>query len=69
VATVCSIVWASAPVYVPITDTTGGVISGYWVTGRFRIDKTPTNTIIMEITIEVTGLLMNTSEIMIFLKY
>src|SRR5579862_9568840 len=47
VGTVCSTVWASAPVNCPFTWTIGGVISGYWSTGKFKIQIVPaiTNTI------------------------
>src|SRR5690606_27443066 len=65
VATDCSTVIASAPVKLPVTETTGGAISGYCVTGKFIRARTPTNKIIKEITIEVTGRLIKTSDIMI----
>jgi hypothetical protein len=50
-------------VKVPVTCTCGGVISGYWLTGRFVIAMVPINTITIEITIAVTGLLINVSAI------
>src|SRR6201996_3473610 len=55
VATVCSTVWASAPVNWPLTCTTGGVISGYWSIGKSKILTVPVITSTMEITIAVTG--------------
>src|ERR1700678_3269218 len=36
-ATVCSTVCASAPVYCPDMDTVGGGILGYWSTARLKI--------------------------------
>src|SRR5690606_27673758 len=42
---------------------------GYWLIGRVVIEITPINVIKIEITMEVTGLLMNTSEIMLMLSY
>src|ERR1700761_3848339 len=56
VATVCSTVWASAPVNWPVTCTTGGVISGYWSIGKTNMLTTPVITNTMDITIAVTGL-------------
>src|SRR5580704_13788044 len=58
IATVCSTVSASAPVYWPVTDTAGGEILGYWSTARLLMHRTPEIIITMEITIAVTGLLM-----------
>src|SRR6201996_5001658 len=58
VATVCSTVWASAPVNWPLTCTIGGVISGYWSMGRTAIEIAPVSTSTMDITIAVTGLLI-----------
>src|SRR6202012_2022062 len=55
VATVCSTVWASAPMNCPFTCTTGGVISGYWSIGNSKILTVPVITSTMEITIAVTG--------------
>src|SRR6478735_12797942 len=66
VVTVCSTVCASAPVKLPVICTVGGVISGYWLMGRFMIDNTPNNTITIEITIAVTGRLINKFAIIIF---
>src|SRR5476651_1166141 len=56
VATVCSTVWASAPVNWPFTCTTGGVISGYWSIGKTSILTIPVITNTIDITIAVTGL-------------
>src|ERR1700754_1849485 len=58
-ATVCSTVSASAPVYDPVMDTEGGEIFGYWSTARFRMHTAPDITSTIEITIAVTGLFMN----------
>src|ERR1700744_511720 len=55
VATVCSTVWASAPINCPFTCTTGGVISGYWSIGSSKIQTVPVITSTIEITIAVTG--------------
>jgi hypothetical protein len=38
-------------------------MSGYYVIGRFKIAKTPTITMTIEITIAVTGRFINTSDI------
>jgi len=46
----------------------GGEILGYWLMGNVEIEMIPINVIKMEMTMEVTGLLMNTSEIMLFLS-
>jgi hypothetical protein len=64
VVVVCSTVSASAPVKLPVILTVGGVISGYWATGRVAIAITPTNTMTIEITIAVTGRLIKVSAIM-----
>src|ERR1700742_2322346 len=58
VATVCSTVWASAPVNWPFTCTTGGVISGYWSTGKLRMQIVPVIANTIDITMAVTGLLI-----------
>ena len=39
--------------------TTGGEISGYWAMGRLLNEIRPTNIKTIDITIAVTGLLMN----------
>src|SRR6202012_488886 len=59
VATVCSTVCASAPVNCPFTCTIGGVISGYWSIGKSRIHTVPVITSTIDITIAVTGRLIN----------
>src|SRR5260221_6228501 len=64
VVVVCSTVCASAPVNVPVMLTVGGVISGYCAMGNEDIAISPTSTITIEVTIAVTGLLINTSAIM-----
>src|ERR1039458_2480697 len=56
VATVCSTVMASAPVYWPVTCTTGGVIFGYWFTGRLMTQIIPIMANTSDTTIAVTGL-------------
>jgi hypothetical protein len=43
----------------PLMVTTGGDMSGYWAIGRLSIEIRPTNTNTIDITIAVTGLLMN----------
>jgi hypothetical protein len=65
VATVCSTVCASAPVNCPLTCTIGGVISGYWSIGRLKMQIVPVSTNTMDITIAVTGLLINVFAIML----
>jgi hypothetical protein len=63
VATVSSTVAASAPVYIPETCTTGGVIEGYWLTGNFIRDIRPTSVITIEMTMAVIGLFMKVFDI------
>ncbi|MNY46906.1 hypothetical protein D3C86_1821310 [compost metagenome] len=63
VVVVCSTVWASAPVKLPLTVTVGGVTSGYWATGRVVRAMSPTRTSTTEDTIAVTGLFIKTSAI------
>src|SRR6185436_16877387 len=65
VATDCSIVCASAPVYVVLTIICGGTMSGNWATGNPAIATNPTITVTMAITIATTGLLMKSLEIMV----
>src|SRR6202012_1989737 len=69
VVVVCSTVCASAPVKLLVICTVGGVISGYWLIGIFRIASVPTSRITSEITIAVTGLRRNMLEdfIIVFL--
>jgi len=64
VATVCSTVWASAPIYWAETWTTGGVISGYWLTGRLAIEMIPRIIKISDMTMAVFGLFINVLAIM-----
>jgi hypothetical protein len=67
VVVVCSTVCASAPVKMPDIETTGGVISGYCAIGRLVIEIRPTATITTDMTMDVTGLLINTSAIIFFI--
>src|ERR1700743_3398006 len=69
VATVCSTVWASAPVNWPFTCTMGGVISGYWSIGRMVMQIVPVSTSTTEITIAVTGLFINVLAIIMMLCF
>src|ERR1700743_2440589 len=69
VVVVCSTVCASAPVKLLVICTVGGVISGYWLIGIFRIASDPTNKITSEITIAVTGLLRKILEDFILIFY
>src|SRR6201992_142803 len=66
VATVCSTVWASAPVNCPFTCTTGGVISGYWSIGSTNMLTIPVITNTIDITIAVTGLFIKVFAIIFF---
>jgi hypothetical protein len=50
---------ALAPVYLVVTATAGGAISGYCVMGRPNIAKSPSNTINIDMTNERIGLLIN----------
>jgi hypothetical protein len=47
---------ALAPVYLVVTVTAGGAISGYCVTGNWVSDNKPINKIITDTTIDNTGL-------------
>src|SRR5580704_11205753 len=62
VVVVCSTVCASAPTKLLVICTVGGVISGYWLIGIFRMASVPTSRITREITMAVTGLLRNILE-------
>ena len=64
--TLFNTVCALAPVYVALTDTVGGAISGYWVTGKEIKPRKPKMTIKMEITVESTGRFINLSNFMFF---
>ena len=55
VATDCSTSSALAPTYVVVTWISGGVISGYWATGRLESATPPTITVRMEITMATMG--------------
>src|SRR5678815_790394 len=68
VVIVCSTVCASAPLYRVVILTVGGLMSGYWLTGKFKMDKTPTKTITMEITMAVTGLFIKLSAIIVIFR-
>ena len=61
--TLFSTVCASAPVYVVLTRTVGGAMSGYWVIGIDISPSAPKMTITMEITVESTGRFMNLSNL------
>src|ERR1041384_7642549 len=63
VATDCSIVTASAPVYVVLTMICGGTMPGTWATGSPPIATTPPITVTIAITIATTGRLMNSLQI------
>src|SRR5450755_4369080 len=63
-ATVCSTVCASAPVYAPEIPTEGGVILGYWSIARLSIQIMPEMIRTSEITIAVTGLFIKVLAIM-----
>ena len=63
--TLFSTVWAFAPVYDVLTCTVGGAMSGYWVTGMDTRPRIPKMTIMMEITVESTGRLINLSNFIV----
>jgi len=48
-----------------LMETVGGVMSGYWEMGNVVIAMIPTSTITRETTMEVTGLFINTSAIIV----
>jgi len=50
-----------------VTVTVGGAIEGYWLIGNVDTAMIPIIEINIEITIAVTGLLINTSEIILYL--
>src|SRR5438477_6762246 len=58
VATDCSTVKASAPTYVVLTWTSGGVMLGNWAVGRPSMAMMPTMTITIEITMDTMGRFM-----------
>lgn len=59
VATVLDITSALAPVYLAVTVTDGGTMSGNWVIGSDFIASNPRHVIIMDMTADRIGLLMN----------
>src|SRR5258705_663690 len=65
VATDCSIVTASAPVYVVVTIICGGTMSGNWATGSPAMATSPPMTVTMAITIATIGRLMKNFEIIV----
>src|SRR5580704_17260003 len=64
IATVCSTVCASAPVYCPDIPTDGGVILGYGTMARLSIHITPEMMSTSVITMAVTGLFIKVLPIM-----
>src|SRR6266850_1400933 len=66
VATDCSIVTASAPVYVVLTIICGGTMSGNCATGNPRIATRPPMTVTMAMTIATIGRLMKSFEIIYY---
>src|SRR6267143_1094291 len=63
VATDCSIVTASAPVYVVLTMICGGTMSGNWATGSPRMETRPPITVMIAMTIATIGRLIKSLEI------
>src|SRR3954453_10945117 len=61
-ATVSATTLALAPGYWQVTETVGGVISGYWATGSLTTDTSPASVMTMEITDARMGRLMKTLE-------
>ena len=59
--------WSEKQAYDPVIWTVGGVMSGYWLTGSLKIERSPTRTMTMERTIAVTGLWINVLAIIGFL--
>src|SRR6266850_53458 len=55
VATDCSTVTASAPVYVAVTMICGGTMSGNWATGNRPIATSPPRTVTIAITMATMG--------------
>ena len=49
---------AFAPVYLVVTETAGGAMSGYCVMGKTNIDNTPNSTKNIDITNDKTGRFM-----------
>src|SRR5207302_7181288 len=61
-ATVSATTLALAPGYWQVTETVGGVISGYCATGSLATETTPASVITMEMTDARMGRLMKTRE-------
>src|SRR5262245_25663456 len=57
-ATVSATTFELAPGYVQLTCTVGGVISGYWATGRMKTAMLPISVMITEITAAKIGRLI-----------
>src|SRR5262245_11890524 len=57
-ATVSATTFELAPGYVQLTCTVGGVISGYWATGRIKTAMLPISVMITEITAAKIGRLI-----------
>jgi hypothetical protein len=68
VATALAHTSALAPVYLAVTATDGGTMSGNWVTGNVTNAKTPSKVIIREITNDSIGRRIYVSTI-IFTKF
>ncbi|GAB3259505.1 hypothetical protein GCM10027347_23190 [Larkinella harenae] len=58
IATALVLTWALAPVYMAVTVTEGGTMSGNWVTGKLTRANKPSNVINTEITAESKGRFM-----------
>ena len=63
VITLLVMVWASAPIYVVDTCTVGGAMSGYCSIGKATKPMIPSITMMTEITVDITGLSMNLSNL------
>lgn len=64
ITTLLSVVCALAPVYVALTLTVGGAMSGYCSIGNDTKPITPNITMRIEITVDSTGRLINLSKFM-----
>src|ERR1700730_9508604 len=62
-ATACSIVRASAPLYVAVTVICGGTISGNWAIGSARMATRPPNTVMIAMTMATVGRRMKNLDI------
>jgi hypothetical protein len=58
---------ALAPTYLVVTETAGGAISGYWVTGKPVRASNPKRTMKTDITRDKTGLRMNKPTMVMFI--